>query len=270
MQSKITGGTTSFLFKELILGKYEVGYYKCNDTGFIQTDEVFWLEEAYASAITNLDLGLVNRNIELSKKVLAILLKYFYDGKQFLDYGGGYGMYVRMMRDQGFNFYLYDTYCENIFAKNYAFSNLDKQWFTAVTAFEVMEHLVDPIVEFTKLFNHTDTIIFSTEIVPNQNFTSAKDWWYFSPITGQHIALFTVKSLEYIATKFGATLYTNGTNLHIITKQPLPSNPFVHLKKLDRLETFFNSIKKRWSKLRGTPFKKESLLGKDIKDAMMK
>lgn len=268
MKSKITGGETTFLFKDTILGKHDVSFFKCNETGFIQTEKVFWLEEAYASAITNLDIGLVERNLILGKTVLALLYKYFPNGQQFLDYGGGYGMFVRMMRDRGFNFTLYDTYCENLFAHGLQFTDLEDKKFDAITAFEVMEHLDNPLAVFEELFKHTDYIVFSTEIIPDMPFTSAKDWWYFSPTTGQHIAFYTLKSLEAIASYHNAYLYSNKTNLHIIAKHRFPSDPFSFLKRLNKMDIFLNFLRKLWFRFNRSIYKKKSLMDYDIQEAM--
>src|SRR5258707_10130160 len=103
MKSKITGGDTSLLFTKKILNKYDVSYYRCNDTGFIQTEEPFWLEEAYSSVITKLDIGLPYRNIDLSERVSRLLATKFNNKAIFLDYAGGYGLFTRLMRDKGFN-----------------------------------------------------------------------------------------------------------------------------------------------------------------------
>lgn len=105
MQSKITGGPTTYLFTGRIMNKYDVKYYRCNQTGFIQTEEPYWLNEAYSDAITKLDIGLPVRNVDLSVKVSKLLVKYFdHAGKKFLDYAGGYGLFTRLMRDKGFDF----------------------------------------------------------------------------------------------------------------------------------------------------------------------
>jgi hypothetical protein len=66
MQSKITGGDTTLLFTTRVLNKYDVKYYRCMDTGFIQTEEPYWLADAYSSAITKLDVGMVFRNQHLA------------------------------------------------------------------------------------------------------------------------------------------------------------------------------------------------------------
>ena len=97
MQSKITGGDTTLLFTAKLLNQYDVKYYRCNQTGFIQTEDPYWLNEAYSSAITKLDVGLVYRNVELSDRVSKILVKYFNPNGTFLDYAGGYGLLTRLM-----------------------------------------------------------------------------------------------------------------------------------------------------------------------------
>ena len=69
MKSKITGGSTTLLFTAKVLNQYDVKYYRCNDTGFIQTENPYWLPEAYSDAITKLDIGLPYRNIQLTDRV---------------------------------------------------------------------------------------------------------------------------------------------------------------------------------------------------------
>jgi hypothetical protein len=53
-----------------------------------------------------------------------------------------------MMRDKGFNFYLHDTFCNNLFAKHFDISDLPNyNSFDLLTAFEVFEYLENPIDE---------------------------------------------------------------------------------------------------------------------------
>jgi len=138
MQSKITGGDTTLLFTARILNKYDVKFYRCNDTGFIQTEEPYWLQDAYSSAITKLDVGLVYRNITLMDTVSNLLLANFNTKGVFLDYAGGYGLFTRLMRDKGFNFYHTDEFCQNILAEYFDLNTLPpNSKFELVTAFEV-------------------------------------------------------------------------------------------------------------------------------------
>jgi Methyltransferase domain len=219
MKSKITGGSTSLLFSQKILNKYDVSYYKCDETGFIQTEEPFWLEEAYSSAITKLDVGLVHRNITLAERVSKIITPHFNANGIFLDYAGGYGLFTRLMRDRGFNYHHTDMYCSNLFAEYFDIADLPPATsFNLVSAFEVFEHLANPIQAIQSMLKFSDNLLFTTALQPI-NTNDIKDWSYLSPETGQHVSFYTVKSLAYIAQSLGYSFYTDGEFLHLFTKQ---------------------------------------------------
>ncbi|SDD39949.1 class I SAM-dependent methyltransferase [Pedobacter soli] len=223
MMSKITGGPTEYFFKQRILNKYDIDYYQCLETGFVQTEEPYWLDEAYSSAITKLDVGLVMRNEGLRNSASRIITKYFNADARFLDYAGGYGLFTRMMRDKGFDFYHTDRYCENIFAEYFDLENVNAAPdFELVTAFEIFEHLVNPVQDIERILTYSNNLLFTTEIIPQQ----FKDWWYISPETGQHIAFYTIASLQYLADKFGYNFYTDEQSTHLFTKTTLKKNPF--------------------------------------------
>jgi hypothetical protein len=218
---KICGEEVKACFKALVLNRYDVQYYKCVNCGFVQTESPYWLDEAYNNAIANQDIGLLNRNLVISP-ILSCLITYCFDNKgKFIDYGGGYGVLTRIMRDKGYDFYRYDTYCENIFAKEFDHKAPGTSPdYTLLSSFEVFEHLINPIDELEKMLKWSDNIFFSTEIQPNK-LNSAGDWWYIVPETGQHIAFYTVKSLQVLSEKFGLNLYTDGATLHLFTKKKL-------------------------------------------------
>ncbi|PKP59337.1 MAG: class I SAM-dependent methyltransferase [Candidatus Altiarchaeales archaeon HGW-Altiarchaeales-1] len=192
MTCKICNSDTNEVFEAKILNSYNVKYYKCKHCGFIQTEKPYWLNEAYSSAISSLDVGLVSRNLSFVPITASIIEKYFKVNGKFLDYGGGTGLFVRLMRDKGFDFYRQDIYCENLFAQNFDINDLDdkKIKFELLTAFEVFEHLKDPLIEIEKMFKLSDSILFSTELQPLENVTP-DNWWYFVPETGQHISFYS-------------------------------------------------------------------------------
>ena len=220
MQCKICKSDTQIITSKLILNKYTTNYHQCRTCHFIQTDEPFWLAESYNEAITKLDIGLINRNVYLQNKIPALIDTFFSNAQIMLDYGGGYGMFVRMMRDLGYDFFRQDKHCENIFANHFDITDSSTQKFDILTAFEVFEHLEHPMAEIEKMFEFSENIIFSTVLNP-PTIQEFENWWYVSPLTGQHIAFYDQTTLTYIAKKFNKNVYTNGVNLHVFTSQKI-------------------------------------------------
>ncbi len=229
---KICRKRAQFLFSGTALHKYTAKYYKCMECDFLFIENHHWLDEAYGDAIANLDVGVVQRNINFSSIVPDIIEGYFDKGRKFLDFAGGYGLFVRMMRDKGLDFYRQDRYCQNIFAKRFDIKDLEpgNREFELITAFEVFEHMENPMEQISKLFTMTDTIVFSTEIQPSDNIKSVDDWWYFIPETGQHISFFSEKSLNILAYNIGGVFYTDGI-IHMITKKKFSENPLTKKEK---------------------------------------
>jgi len=217
VQCKICLSSSDQFSVKKVLSKYDVKYYLCANCQFIQTEEPFWLNEAYDNAITKLDIGLVYRNEYLAPLVSTLMKLFFQPGAKFIDYGGGYGLFVRMMRDRGFDFYRQDIYCDNLFAKHFDISDLPADSkFDMLTAFEVFEHLIDPISEVEKMLSYSDTILFTTELQP-LDANLLNNWWYFTPETGQHISLYSLQSLSKIAEHFNLHLLSHN-NLHLLSK----------------------------------------------------
>lgn len=162
-----------------VLEKYKVSFYQCDRCGFIQTEEPYWLAEAYSNAIGDGDIGLPERNliqVELTKTLLTL---FFEQGRQYLDYGGGYGLFVRLMRDNGYDFHLYEPNSDNLFAKTFGINLPTDLKFHVLTAFEVFEHLVDPLAEIEQMLKLSSNIYFSTTLLPKPS-PRPSQWWYYS------------------------------------------------------------------------------------------
>ena len=225
-ECKVCGSSSLFFAKTQILQKYDVNYYQCSNCGFVQTESPYWLDEAYSEAIATSDVGLVYRNNMMADITAKLLFNYFDHDAKFLDYGGGYGLFVRLMRDKGFDFYWKDKFCKNIFAKGFELEESDKPNLLLITAFELFEHFIMPIEEIDEVVSLASNILFSTELLPDDSPKPDK-WWYYATHEGQHISIYTKESLNILAAKYNLKLYTNNKNLHLLSDdKTLPENIF--------------------------------------------
>jgi hypothetical protein len=177
-----------------------------------------WLAEAYTEPINRTDTGYVWRNLWARDNVRQCIDFHLNPDGMFLDYAAGYGMFVRLMRDLGYNFQWYDLYCKNLFSQGFEAPNPLTGSYEAVTAFEVFEHLVNANVEMEKITEITSCLIFSTEILPQPAPRSA-DWMYYAPEHGQHVTFYTSQSLELLGRRFGYNFISDGVRLHAFTRK---------------------------------------------------
>lgn len=227
MSCKICGSATYSLGKSKVLTKYWVEYTRCRNCHFVAAENVNWLDEAYSEAINATDLGLVGRNISLSYSFNLLIQGLFNPNGKFMDYGGGYGLLVRIMRDRGFDFYRYDQYCSNLFAKGFDVTGLTpKGEYEIVFAIEVFEHLLNPVEEIKSMLQFSRNICFATETLPDDKVVLPGEWLYYGLEHGQHISLFTKKSLQILAEKLGCHFITNGKGLHLFSDKPISDLKF--------------------------------------------
>jgi hypothetical protein len=207
-----------------------VFFYQCSNCGLIQSEKPYWLEEAYKDSISILDTGILSRNIDLLNKVLVVLssienkfkntiyrvLELSAFSKKLLDYGGGYGILVRLLRDVGIDAFWLDKYSKNLYAKGFEWAGETKPY--VLTSFELWEHFENPKEELDFVFKEysPDIYIFSTLLygdkVPNIN------WWYYSFETGQHIAFYNEKTINYISNLYGYKYFKLDDGFHILAK----------------------------------------------------
>ncbi|MDR0305567.1 MAG: class I SAM-dependent methyltransferase [Chitinispirillales bacterium] len=217
MLCKICNCESKNIFNGKILGKYETKYFHCEKCGFLfAEDPERWLEHAYKESIASMDTGIMLRN-NINSRKLSILLYFFLKDKEnseCLDYAGGYGIFTRLLRDVGFNFYWQDKYTKNLMANGFE-GDLNKKY-EVCTCFECFEHLVLPLQEIETILKLSDTLIFSTILLP-EPIPVQQDWWYYAPQSGQHISFYSEKTLRFIAKSFGLE-YLNIFGFHIFTE----------------------------------------------------
>jgi hypothetical protein len=199
------------------MGKYSGDFFICQNCKFLFAGNPSWLQEAYKSTINLTDTGLVDRNLHFHK-ILSLFIYLLFDKKRkFLDYAGGYGMFTRLMRDTGFDFYWFDPYCENLLSRGFEYNMSSKEKAEVLTAFEVFEHLESPMAEIEKMLTYSNNIFFSTEILPFP-VPEPENFWYYGFDHGQHISFYSPDTLSFIARKFGLKYYNLG-NLHLFSAQ---------------------------------------------------
>ena len=184
---------------------------------------------------------------------MSILIYFFYDrGKKFLDYAGGYGIFTRMMRDVGFDFYWDDPFCENTLAKGFEYNSSDINSIQLLTAFEVFEHLVNPVNELEKMLKISKNIVFSTILIPDP-LPKPDEWWYYAFEHGQHISFYSKKTLEILAGKFNLHFY-GYKELFLFTEKKFSRIIFNSVMSLNKIGLFMFVKKLLKSKTMGDHF----------------
>ena len=229
MKCRLCGAEARDFGRLTMLHRVVVAYFRCPRCEYVQTEEPHWLEEAYSSALSALDVGAVARNKQFEVVTQAIIQAFLNPDGRFVDYGGGHGLFVRLMRDRGFDFRWSDKYAENLYARGFEYVPSSDP-LEGVTAFEVFEHLVDPAGEIARMLAMAPNLFFSTVLMP-RSLPKPGEWWYYVPETGQHVGIFAEASLRWLAREHGLHFNTNGVGLHLLSKNPVHPMAFRLLSK---------------------------------------
>ena len=222
----VCGGGATHFDQAVVLGDVQAHYFKCAQDCCIFTPDPTWLARSYDDALSASDVGCVARSADLAELTSLLLSTVFRGISSCLDYGAGYGMFVRMMRDRGHDFTYWDPYGPNLFAKGFAVDSPTQRPFSCVTAFEVLEHMEQPVEALAPLAASADLMILSTSLVPD-SLPALGDWWYYSLETGQHVTLWRPAGIKRLAATLGFHSISIGS-LHILSKRRL-SQRLVHV-----------------------------------------
>ena len=206
-----------------------MSYFDCAACGYFQTESPFWLEEAYSSAINDVDTGILWRNQVNVRRVIMTLAAFGRLSGQVIDHAGGYGILVRLLRDAGVDAFWQDKYCQNLLARGFEATDSKVD---LLTAFEVFEHLVEPLVELKYMLEQAPVVLLSTELAP-KTAPPRPDWWYLGPEHGQHIGFFRSQTLEWMAQQLGCHCESYGRSLHAFSRTPIP----LRWKTLQRMQS---------------------------------
>lgn len=213
------GGAISF-DQAIVFGNVHVEYLMCVEDCCIFIPAPSWLDRSYEDALSASDVGSVARTEDLAELTSLLLRTVFRNISSCLDYGAGYGLYVRMMRDRGHKFEYWDPYGPNLFARGFAVESPTEASFSCVTAFEVIEHLTDPIESLLPMAKSAELMILSTSLVPD-SLPAPDEWWYYSLETGQHVTLWRPAGIQRLAALMGFRVISIGS-LHIFSRRRLP------------------------------------------------
>jgi SAM-dependent methyltransferase len=211
--------------KFLGLAGIPVYYALCSKCGFCFTPELAtWKLEEFEERIYNNEYIFVDPDyVETRPRANAAnLLSIFGDQAcsiKHLDYGGGSGLLVKLLRESNWQSTSYDPFVD----RNVGIEELGK--FDLITAFEVFEHVPDVqglMSNLLSLLSPSGLVLFSTLLSDGNLHSNQRiNWWYASPRNG-HISLFSKNSLSMLAQKSGINFGSFSEGFHVFyTEIPL-------------------------------------------------
>jgi hypothetical protein len=213
---RLCGGGLCKKFTKRLLGKYDVDYLECEHCLSLQTTEPFWLSETYGGTLPNLDYGAARRAMRtcalvlMSTAILGISRK-----SRVLDFGGGDGFVCRLLRDTGFEAYVFDRYAKNAYA--HGFSREPSDRYDVVCAIEVFEHLATPNVELAVIFSsQPQVVVIATDSYHGQG----PDWPYIGSDQGGHVFFYSAKAMSLIGARYGYNVLSHDSST-IFFKGPI-------------------------------------------------
>jgi len=198
---RLCGGETANIFTETVLGKHRVAYARCARCGSVQTAKPHWLEEAYSSPLASIDTDAARRAVENRIRVALFRRLFARKAQRVLDFGGGFGLLCRLLRDWRIDCRFLDRFAAKGFADPYRVDTLTAGAYDLILGFEVLEHLPNPAAELAELFGAgAGHLVFSTELAPDP---ATPDWPYFAFDEGQHIFFYTEAGMRHLAERHG-------------------------------------------------------------------
>jgi len=203
-------------------------YSKCSVCGFLFAPEIHaWSESEFQEKIYNEDYVKFDGDYLEKRPVDNVALVEQLFGKQkdkirHLDYGGGNGLLSRLLIENGWNSNSFDPFPNS----GVNLELLGK--FNLITAFEVFEHVsnIHRMMENLRLSLAPGGVIALSTLLTDGQVDDKERlcWWYAAPRNG-HISLFSMRSLNLLASMHGLTVQHLNQNLHVLKYKNEPVNP---------------------------------------------
>ncbi|WP_126172653.1 class I SAM-dependent methyltransferase [Altericroceibacterium xinjiangense] len=180
-----------------LIEKHVVTFYRCSGCGSLQSEEPYWLDEAYANSnLARIDTGAAQRNLT---NLSAVYTWARISGtRTIFDFGGGDGLLCRLLRDYGLDARMEDRYAVAGYAQGVPTERPRRP--VLYTAFEVLEHFAHPQTDLEALFAaRPESLLVTTAFYEGQG----PDWWYLAPASGQHVFFYSKDAMRLIGKRFG-------------------------------------------------------------------
>ena len=195
---------TNFKFARTAIDGENICCYQCSQCYSLQTQVPHWLEAEYSASASeshlNLDTYAADRSLRCRTTIYFLwkMVGFSSQRNKLLDWGGGVGLMVRLLRDAGIDSYLYDKYAKNHYASGFVRSEGER--YAVVTAFEVFEHFANPGLDIEELFSlDPSMLVVSTSLYKNQG----PEWAYLGPAKSEHVFFYSAKAMDIIGQRFG-------------------------------------------------------------------
>lgn len=202
--------------KQLPLSGIAIYYYRCGYCGFIftrdfdQASDAEFRQHIYNDGYIGIDPDYEIVRPEGNARLIGEIFGKQLDRLSVLDYGGGNGTLARLLKEAGVKQAVsYDPFHDPDRPR-------PQKKYKLVTAFEVIEHVPDPVATFREmaafLAPENSAMLFSTLVQPAEIDALKCRWWYIAPRNG-HISIHSSRSLAL--TRLGFTLTSFNANLHL-------------------------------------------------------